>query len=61
MNQQGNKMKKYHLNLLYTREDDINVINKFMKIIKETEGISIDSFSIENLTDEEFKNSRIIY
>lgn len=54
-------MKKYHLNLLYTREDDINVINKFMKIIKETEGISIDSFSIENLTDEEFKNSRIIY
>lgn len=54
-------MKKYHLNLLYTREDDINVINKFMKIIKETEGISIDSFSIETLTDEEFNKSRIIY
>lgn len=54
-------MKKYHLHLLYTREDDIDVINKFMDVIKNTEGITIDTFSIETLSEEEFKNINVMF
>ena len=52
-------MKKYHLNLLYTREDDIEVVGKFMKLIESIEGISIETFSIETLSEEEFQHTRI--
>lgn len=46
-------MKKYHINLIYIGDDDLNVICKFMKLIESIQGISIDTMSIEDVTEKE--------
>ena len=46
-------MKKYHINLTYIGDDDSSVILKFMKLIDSIQGASIDTLSIEDVTEKE--------
>lgn len=55
------EMKRIHINLINTRENDIEIISKFMELIENTDGITIDTFSIESVSDEDFKNMTIKY
>mgnify|MGYP006923277870 CR=1 FL=1 len=54
-------MKKIHINLIYTRTKDIEILEKITQLIDSCEGLELDSISIENISDEEFKNMTIKY
>lgn len=46
-------MKKYHFNLLYIGDDDESVVVEFIKLINSIQGMSIDTMSIEDVTEKE--------
>lgn len=55
------EMKKIHINLIYTRTKDIEILAKITRLIDSCEGLELDSISIENISNEEFKNMTIKY
>lgn len=58
---QRKEMKKIHINLIYTQTKDIEILEKITQLIDSCEGLELDSMSIENISDEEFKNMTIKY
>lgn len=54
-------MKKIHINLINTQTNDIEILEKITQLIDSCEGLELDSMSIENISDEEFKNMTIKY
>lgn len=47
------QMKKYHFNLLYIGDDDESVVVEFIKLINRIQGMSINTMSIEDVTEKE--------
>lgn len=46
-------MKKYTLVLNYIGDDDESVVVEFIKLINKIQGMSIDTMSIEDVTEKE--------
>lgn len=58
---QRKEMKKIHINLIYTQTKDIEILSKITQLIDSCEGLELDTISIENISNEEFKNMTIKY